>query len=156
MTSITADILLGRMLFSGEKRFEGSGPACISCHHVKNDRIIGGGLLAKDLTSVFTRLNETGIKAMLSAPPFPVMREAYSGGMVTDEEAYYVTAFLKYADREQYGQHTRNYQHGFLATGVTGLFVLLGIFSFIWRNRRKRKVNHGIYNRQISSESSLY
>jgi mono/diheme cytochrome c family protein len=150
------EIVLGRMLFTGEKRLEGAGPSCISCHHVKNDRIIGGGLLAKDLTGVFTRLNETGIKAMLSAPPFPVMKEAYSRGPVTDDEAYYVTAFLKYADREQYGQHTRNYQHRFLATGVTGLFVLLGIFSFIWRNRRKRKVNHRIYSRQISSESSLY
>ncbi len=150
------EIVLGRMLFTGEKRLGGAGPSCISCHHVKNDRIIGGGLLAKDLTSVFTRLNETGIKAMLSAPPFPVMKEAYSRGPVTDEEAYYVTAFLKYADREQYGQHTRNYQHGFLATGVTGLLALLGIFSFIWRNRRKRKINHGIYSRQISSESSLY
>ncbi len=150
------DILLGRMFFSGEKRFEGAGPSCISCHHVKNDKIIGGGLLAKDLTGVFTRLNETGIKAMVSAPPFPVMKEAYSGSLVTDEEAYYVTAFLKYADREQYGQHTRNYQHRFLTTGVAGLLVLLGIYSFIWRNRRKRKVNHKIYNRQISSESSLY
>ncbi len=149
------EILLGRMLFTGEKRLEGAGPACISCHHVKNDKIIGGGLLAKDLTSVFARLNETGIKAMVSAPPFPVMREAYSRGSVTDEEAYYVTAFLKYADREQYGQHSRNYQHRFLATGLTGIIVLLGIYSFIWRKRRKRKVNHGIYNRQISSESSL-
>jgi mono/diheme cytochrome c family protein len=150
------EILLGRMLFTGEKRLEGAGPACISCHHVKHDKIIGGGLLAKDLTGVFTRLNETGIKAMVSAPPFPVMKEAYSRGLVTDEEAYYVTAFLKYADREQYGQHTRNYQHRLLATAVTGLFVLLGIFSFIWRKRRKRMINHRIYNRQISSESSLY
>ena len=150
------DILLGRKLFTGEKRLVGSGPACISCHHVKNNKIIGGGLLAKDLTGAFTRLNQTGITAMLTTPPFPVMKEAYSRGPVTDDEAYYMASFLKYADKEQYGQQTRNYQNRFLATGVAGVLILLGLYSFIWRNRRKKIVNHRIYNRQVSSESSQY
>jgi len=29
------DILNGRLLFSGERRLENRGPACILCHHVK-------------------------------------------------------------------------------------------------------------------------
>ena len=152
----TEEIEIGRMLFTGETRLDGSGAACISCHNVRNDQLIGGGLLAKDLTGVFTRLNEAGIKAMVSNPPFPVMKEAYKSGLVTDQEAFYLTAFLMSADREQYYQHSRNWQHLILIAGSAGFLLLLFIFSYTWRNRRRKKVNHIIYDRQLNSESSLY
>lgn len=150
------EINLGRDLYTGKTRLSSGGASCISCHNVTNDKIIGGGLLAKDLTSVYTRMNEAGIKAIVSNPPFPVMKEAYSGGVVTDDEAYLITAFLKDADQEQYGQHPRNYQHRFLATGIGGLFGLLMIFSFIWWRRRQRAVGHDIFKRQLPSESSQF
>lgn len=150
------EIKIGRMLFAGEQRLNGRGPACISCHHVKNDKLIGGGLLAKDLTAAFSRMNEAGIKAIVSNSPFPAMKEAYAGALVNDEEAYALTAFLKYADEQQYGQHARNYQHYLLIAGAIGLVTLLAIFSMIWRNRRKEIINHKIFNRQIKSESSYY
>jgi len=150
------EINLGRDLYTGKTRLSSGSASCISCHNVTNDKIIGGGLLAKDLTSVFTRMNEAGIKAIVSNPPFPVMKEAYRGGVVTDDEAYLITAFLKYADQEQYYQHPRNYQHRFLATGIGGLFGLLMIFSFIWWRRRQRAVGHDIFKRQLPSETSQF
>ncbi len=150
------EIVIGRFLFTGEKRLEGGGPACISCHNVVNDKIIGGGLLGKDLTDVFTRMNEAGIKAILGAPPFPVMKEAYKGSVVSEDEAYYLTAFLKYADQEQYFQHPRNYKQRFLYSGLGGVIFLLVVYGFVWRKRRKRKISHDIYKRQVASESSFY
>ena len=50
------DVRRGQELFQGNIRFAERGPACNSCHHVKNDAVIGGGILAKELTSVFSTI----------------------------------------------------------------------------------------------------
>lgn len=145
------ELITGQLLFAGRTRLSGGGPSCISCHHVKNDKLIGGGLLAKDLTDAFSRMNEAGIKAILTVPPFPAMREAYQNAPLTDEEVYNLTAFLKQADEDQYGQHARNYQHYFLAAGGITFFALLGVFSMVWSHRKKNSVNKKIYDRQVYS-----
>lgn len=147
------DILNGRLLFSGETRLENGGPACLTCHNVLNDNLIGGGLLAKDLTEAFTRLNENGIKAMVSNPPFPVMRTAYDNHPVNSDETYLITAFLKFADQERYYQHHRDYQARFLYTGIAGFVVLLLAFTAIWRKRKYASVNQKIFDRQLKSDS---
>ncbi len=139
------DIVNGRLLFSGELRLENRGPACISCHNVKNDRLIGGGLLAKDLTEAFTRLNENGIKAMVSNPPFPAMRKAYNNHPINIDEAFLITAFLKFADKNQYNQHPRDYQAGFLYVSLAGLGFLLFVFTAIWSKRKNAPVNSKIF-----------
>jgi len=54
------DMILGRELFSGVRRLENGGPSCISCHNVRNDSIVSGGSLAKDLTDSFNRLGKDG------------------------------------------------------------------------------------------------
>jgi cytochrome c2 len=153
--AIDDEIKMGNMLFSGEVRLAGRGPACISCHHLRNDKLIGGGLLAKDLTDAFTRLNEAGVRAIVSSPPFPAMKEAYANAVITEEEAYNLTAFLKYADDHQYGQQARDYQQYLLIAGAIGLGTLFLVFSIYWGNRRKEAVNQKIFNRQIKT-SSLY
>lgn len=147
------DILNGRLLFSGETRLENGGPACLTCHNVLNDNLIGGGLLAKDLTEAFTRLNENGIKAMVSNPPFPVMRTAYDNHPVNSDETYLITAFLKFADQERYYQHHRDYQARFLYTGIAGFIVLLIVYTVIWRKRKYASVNQKIFDRQLKSDS---
>lgn len=150
------EINMGLMLFSGKVRLGGDGPSCMSCHHVKNDRLIGGGSLAKDLTSAFSRMNESGIRAIVGNPPFPAMKEAYAGAPITDEEVYALTAFLKYADEQQYNQHPSHYQRYMLEAGALGLAILLTAFSLIWRSRRRNVVNHRIFSRQVKSESSIH
>ena len=48
------EIEVGKLLFTGEKRFLNGGASCISCHNVTNNDInVPGGLLAKDLTNVY-------------------------------------------------------------------------------------------------------
>lgn len=141
----------GQLLFSGTNRMIEGGPGCISCHNVKNNKLIGGGLLAKDLTDAYSRMNEAGIKAILTSPPFPAMKEAYQNNPLTEEEAYNLTAFLKFADEEQFGQHARDWQQYFLIAGVLGFVFLMGVFSMTWAYRRKRPVNQKIYDRQVYS-----
>ncbi|MEP2670220.1 MAG: c-type cytochrome [Cyclobacteriaceae bacterium] len=146
-----SEIDIGRMLFIGEQRLEGRGAACISCHNVKNDKLIGGGLLAKDLTDVFARMNEAGVRAIVGSSPFPAMREAYQNAVISDEEVYNITAFLKYANEQQYDQRGRDYKQYFLWASGICFITLLVVYSLAWRNRRKESVNQRIYNRQLKS-----
>ena len=103
------EIATGGELFQGTIRFENGGPACNSCHDVKNDAVIGGGVLARDLTSVFSRMGGEGVGAILGSPPFPVMERAYKERPLTEGEVLALVAFLQDADKQKNFQEPRDY-----------------------------------------------
>lgn len=146
------EIELGQNLFQGMVRFVNNGPSCTSCHHVKNDAVIGGGILAKDLTTVFSRMGGEGVRAILGGPPFPVMQAAYKGMSFTDDEIRALVGFLEHSDKEHVFQQPRDYGWGLFIAGAGGIVVLMGFYSVIGRRRKKRSVNQDIYDRQIKSE----
>jgi len=145
------DILAGQELFQGALRLVNGGPACNACHEVRNDAVIGGGILATELTTVFSRMGGAGVTAILGRAPFPVMQAAYEDHSLTEYEVTALVAFLQYADSEQYNQLPRDYGLGLFASGVVGAGVLFGLFGFVWRGRKKGSVNQSIYDRQIKS-----
>jgi mono/diheme cytochrome c family protein len=147
------DILKGQELFQGSIRFENGGAACNSCHDVRNDAVIGGGILAAELTTVFSRMGRAGVKAILGQAPFPVMQVAYQDKSLTDEEVISMVAFLEYADSEEYNQLPRDYGIGLFISGVAGAAILFALFAFLWRGRKVGSVNQEIYDRQIKSVS---
>lgn len=142
------EIARGLDLFQGNLRFVNKGPTCISCHHVKNDAVIGGGILAKDLTTVFTRLNEPGVSAILGRPPFPVMEQAYKDQPLTKEEIKALVAFLEYAAKEHFYQQPRDYGLRLFNTGLVGAAFLFGLFGIFGFRRKKKAVAHDIFKRQ--------
>lgn len=152
-TEPTSDeIERGQNLFQGRVRFANGGPSCISCHHVKNDAIIGGGILAKELTTAFSRIGGEGVRAILGGPPFPVMQAAYKGMPFTDDEIRALAGFLQHADKEHAYQQPRDYGWGLFSAGAGGVVVLLGFYSVMGRRRKRQSVNQDIYDRQIKSE----
>ncbi len=144
-------ILLGQDLFQGKTRFTNSGPTCNSCHDVTNDAVIGGGVLARELTTVFSRLGGPGVRAILGSPPFPVMQRAYEGKPLTEEEVVALVGFLQRADAEQAFHQPRDYGPKLFAAGVVGTAILLGLYSLVWGRRLKGSVNQSIYDRQVKS-----
>jgi len=148
------DIERGRNLFGGGARLTNQGPTCNSCHHVKNNTVIGGGALAKDLTTVFTRLNEAGVKAILSNPPFPAMKQAYHNRPLTKDEVFSLAAFLQYVDRVQESQNDISYGGILFFSGVGGVLLLLILFGGIWSHRKKQTVNQTIFERQLKTTNS--
>ncbi|MEE8306052.1 MAG: c-type cytochrome, partial [Gammaproteobacteria bacterium] len=134
------DILAGQEMFQGSLRFANSGPACNACHEVRNDAVIGGGILAAELTTVFSRMGGAGVTAILGRAPFPVMQAAYEDRSLTEYEVTALVAFLEYADSEQYNQLPRDYGLGLFASGVVGAGVLFGLFGFVWRGRKSGSV----------------
>jgi mono/diheme cytochrome c family protein len=147
------DIYTGQELFQGNIRLTNGGPACNACHEVRNDAVIGGGILATELTSVFSRMGGAGVKAILGHAPFPVMQVAYQDQSLTENEVAALVAFLEYADSAQYNQLPRDYGIGLFLSGTVGAGFLFGIFGFVWRGRKRGSVNQAIYDRQITSES---
>jgi len=147
------DKILGRKLFSGISRLENGGPSCISCHNVRNDSIISGGSLAKDLTDSFNRLGKDGVSSVIIGLPFPQMKMSYTEHPVTEEEAFKIAAFLKDTGEQYYYQGVTSYQNTLLAWGVAGAVVLMGVFPLFWHKRKKESVNKRIYERQIKSHN---
>ena len=94
------DIQRGKNLFQGTTKFSNGGPACISCHNINNQAIFNGGLLAKDLTTAFSRLSPAGVDGILRNPPFPAMVNGFGLAPLTDEEVRDLLAFLYHTDRQ--------------------------------------------------------
>ncbi len=145
------DILLGQNLFQGITRFENGGPTCNACHDVMNDAVIGGGVLASELTSVFTKMGGIGVRAVLGRAPFPVMEIAYKDKALSENEIFALVAFLQDADEQHAYQHPRDYGTGLLLSGVIGAFILFGFYSLLWLRRKKDSVNQAIFDRQVKS-----
>jgi len=144
-------VALGQELFQGTTRLANAGPSCNSCHDVTNDAVIGGGVLAKELTTVFTRLGGPGVRAILGSPPFPVMQRAYMDRPLTEEEVVSLVGFLEKADAEHALHQPRDYGIKLFGAGVLGALFLLGLYSLAWRGRRKGPVNQAIFDRQAKS-----
>lgn len=150
-----AEIARGQNLFQGLERLKNGGPSCNSCHHVKNDAVIGGGVLAKDLTAVFTRLGTPGINAILGTPPFPVMAAAYADHSLAADETAALVGFLQDADKKQELQQPRDYGFRLIWSGAAALVPLMGLFSVVWRKRKVSPVNEKVFDRQVKGGDDL-
>jgi mono/diheme cytochrome c family protein len=151
-TAQSDEIQRGQDLFEGKVRFANAGPSCNACHHVKSDVLLGGGILASELTLVFSRMGHAGVRAILGNTPFPVMQAAYAGKELSEKEISALVAFLQHADKEHARQMPKEWGWRMFSAGAGGVVVLLGIFSLAGRRRKKRCVNQDIYDRQVKSE----
>ncbi len=144
-------VQLGQELFQGTTRFVNSGPTCNSCHEATNAAVIAGGSLARDLTTVFSRLGGAGVQVIIGAPPFPPMQRAYQDKPLTEEEVVALAAFLRRVDAQQALHQPRGYGLKLFAAGVGGSALLLGLYSLVWSRRLQGSVNQRLYDRQIKS-----
>lgn len=145
------EIVLGQNLFQGTTRLSNGGAACNSCHEVTNDAVIGGGVLARELTTVFSRLGGAGVRSIINSSPFPVMQRAYLNKSLTDAEVSALVGFLEQADAEQAFHQPRDYGIKLFGAGVLGTLIVLALSSLAWKGRLRGSVNQSIYDRQIKS-----
>lgn len=141
----------GRELFVGNIRFANNGAACNACHNVELKGWFSGGALGKDLTHAVSRLSASGVAGIISGLPFPQMKETYTAHPVTPQEIADITAFLAVADKQAPENVTSSVGDYLFGGGITGLLVLLGLYSFFWIKRKKRPVNFSVFKRQIKS-----
>ena len=141
--SITAaDIERGKNLFEGKTKLTNGGPACISCHNINNQVMFNGGLLAKDLTTAFTRLSAAGVDVILRNPPFPAMVDGFGSAPLTDPEIKAILAFLYNSDSKGEVQlSSLQTQFDLLIGVIVVMITLLAVFLFMWQRVKKYSVN---------------
>lgn len=147
-----ADIQRGQDLFEGKQRFAKGGPSCNACHDVKSDAIASGGMLASELTLVFSRMGAKGLQSILANSPFPVMQAAYASRELSEPEITALAAFFQQVEKNHAGQMPRETAWKMFAAGIGGVLVLLALFSLIGGRRKKLSVNQDVYDRQVKSE----
>lgn len=141
----------GKNIFLGSHSLANGGPSCISCHNVNYTGVMPGGLLAKDLTTVYSRLGgDAGLQGMLGAPPFPAMTQAYKDKPITEPEIAALTAFFNKVDKDKPNQ-VASTMNPLLYGGTIGLFVLLSLIFVVWNKKKKHTVKKEIYDRQLKS-----
>lgn len=146
------EVQRGEELFEGKIRFANGGPSCNACHHVTSETAIGGGILAAELTLVFSRLGQQGVSAILGNTPFPVMQAAYAGKGFSEGEIHALVAFLQQVEKNHAQQMPKEIGWRMAGAGAGGVIVLLGIFSLAGRRRKVGPVNQAIFERQVKSQ----
>lgn len=142
------DILAGKELFNGERLLENGGAKCSSCHNATYNKTGEGGILARDLTKVYSRLGGfAGIKGIIASAPFPSMLETYKNHPITQEENAQLQLFLKNTDEQNLSQPLVERTWFLRAAIVLGFFLLLAIKA-LWFRRKRLSVNHAILKRQ--------
>lgn len=151
LTASATQIEEGKNIFMGSTPLMNGGAACISCHNVNYNGVMPGGLLAKDLTTAHSRLGgDAGVTAILNAPPFPAMTQAYNGKPITEQEIAAITAFLYTVDKDTANQVVST-ANPLLYGGIGGAFGLFLLVYIVWYVRKKDTVKKDIYDRQIKS-----
>ena len=122
-------IATGQALFSGKKQFGKGGAPCIACHAFSYPGMQGGNLAA-DLTGLYTKMGEQGIRGVLKSLKFPIMKKVYADRPLTDEEIGALLAFFKDAAARKGSRCSSVYP----LAGV-GLFVLFILGLTLYKRR---------------------
>lgn len=125
----------GKQLFFGRQKLANGGSPCFACHAIGGE----GGNLAADLTGIHKRRSEATLLAATSKPGFPMMKAAYAGRAVTDEEARHLLAFFEAAAAKPARRDT------VAVAAVSFAGVLLGAVAFVFRSRKA-----GVRSRLVS------
>ena len=92
---VTPELLAtGRALFTGKQPFANGGAACVSCHALRYPGT-NGGALAADLTGLYGKMGENGVRGVLKSLSFPVMKKIYAERPLNEEEITALSALFK-------------------------------------------------------------
>lgn len=140
----------GMMLYQGDAAFVNHGPSCISCHNVNKPELISGGLLAADLTNVYTKVGGiAGLNGILANPPFPAMTVSFKDKPLKNEEINALIAFLHSVDVPIKQQKAPS--DFLLLGGILAFMAGIALIYMVWFSRKKATVKKSIYDRQIES-----
>ncbi len=127
----------GRSLFSGYIPFTNGASPCNACHNINDQTILGGGNLALDLTGSYIKLGPAGLKAIISNPPFPVMKTAMINHEITEDEIQALLSLLKSVSEQKYAYQIPG-KAGLLFFSIAFVFALvLLVHIYIFYDNRK-------------------
>ena len=135
---------VGKALFSGTRRFQNAGPACLACHSIAGIGALGGGALGPDLTLAATNLGAAGLASVLASIPYPTMSPIFGRRPLTPEEQAHLAAFLQQAPLSGRSPRAVGLLSG---AALVAMLALFGLAHLSWRGRlttvRRRMVESG-------------
>ncbi|HLA97722.1 MAG TPA: cytochrome c [Anaerolineales bacterium] len=123
----------GWALFTGARRLENGGPACMSCHSIAGLGALGGGALGPDLTFAYNNYGgDNGLALYLESLPTVTMNAVWARQPLTAQEQDDLRAFLKEASVLQ-----RPAQAVWRLVGLStaGMAIFLVLAQIYWRKR---------------------
>ena len=124
-------VATGKALFIGRKQFSNGGAPCVACHAFSYPGIQGGNLAA-NLSDLYAKMGEQGVRGVLKSLKFPVMKKIYADRPLTDDECSALIAFIKDAALQKGAGSPAL----FPLTGVA-LFALLMIALTLYKRRTR-------------------
>ncbi|HJV37013.1 cytochrome c [Geomonas sp.] len=118
-------VAAGRDLFNGKVRFANGGAPCVSCHGLTYPGVTGGALAA-DLTDLYKKMGENGVRGVLKTLAFPVMKKAYADRPLTEQETTALIALFKDASAKK---HPASDPYPLAGLGFFGV-CLVGLIIF--------------------------
>ena len=131
------DIYRGEAIFSGGNVLEEGGTPCVACHTVGNIGFLGGGVLGRDLTKVYTRFGEAGLVGAIKNIVFPTMRGIYAEKELTDQEVADLLAYFATVDREGEEGTASGASLIFWGVGLLGAAALFGFMLLFWSQQKE-------------------
>lgn len=146
-----ADVDRGKQIVVGARSLANGGPACISCHTLRDLSSLGGGKLGPDLTRTYERMGgRRNLTAWLSSPATPTMQSIYKSHALKQDEILPLVAYLE-STSKQGGQANPNATPHFFLIGLGGSLVGLVILDSVWR-KRFNAVRRALVNGAPSNE----
>jgi cytochrome c len=139
----------GKNLFTGELALKNGGPSCLSCHHAKGVSSFGGGTLATDLSSSFSKFGAEALYAGILSSGFPIMRDVYKDSPISEKESHDIVAFLSQVPKTQ---SERNYLLLFLLFGVGGTFFCIGVMALLWPQKKEKSLRKRLVERNKAKD----
>jgi nitrate reductase gamma subunit len=92
-----AEIETGRQLFHGLHEMARGGIACASCHSIRDAAGASGGVLASDLTTVYSQYQDGAMTQFLKHPCVLRYPESTLSAFLAPDESFAIKAYLRYA-----------------------------------------------------------
>ena len=113
----------GQALFTGARRFNKGGPACVSCHTVAGLAFPNGGSLGPDLTGTYDKLGDVGLEVTVQTLYFPTMVPIFNNRLPTLQEQADLKAF--FIDRQS-SPPPKDNTLTLVGLALMGCLILLG------------------------------
>lgn len=139
------EINKGRELFEGDKPFTNKIPACVTCHNTIKIDTLNWSPSAIDIAETFSQQNYVEMSNIIINPLSDKMKEVLKDNKLTDDETFYITAFLQNIKKTKLKENKKT-PVNLLVFILICIIMVLSLFDLIFTKRiKKRGINITVF-----------
>ena len=133
------EINKGRELFEGNRPFSNDVTACVTCHNTFEIDTLNWNPSAYDIASAFSQQKNVDMSDIIINPLSDKMKEVLRDHQLTDDEAFYITAFLQSVEKTGLKQHAR-IPRKLIVFILISIIMVMSLFDLIFTKIIKYKL----------------